>query len=334
MLIHADADAFFASVEERDDPRLRGRPFVVGEQVVACPSYLARRMGVPSGWSTHAVRRRWPEVVVVPLRGEAYTEASRALFRIFRAVTPLVEPGSVEEAFLDVGAVAADAEGTARIAAQLRSRCREEVGLPVSAGVGRTKLMAKLASRRAKPDGLVVIAPEAEPGVRAALALDEIWGVGERTRERLLAAGLTSLPRIAEVPEAELCALLGTGMGRSVAAMAHGRESSQVRLPTPPGAVSRSRTISPPTRTRSRIEGVVDACVTAIEGRVREERRAVTRVSVTLGLDDGADLIQRASATTGEVRAVVGRLLAATGYEEDGRGVAQVTIGVQLAPTG
>jgi hypothetical protein len=132
----------------------------------------------------------------------------------------------------------------------------------------------------------------------------------------------------------ELCALLGTGMGRSVAAMAHGRESSQIRLPKPPRAVSRSRTISPPTRSRSRIDGVVDACVTAIEGRVQQERRAVTRVSVALGLDDGADLVQRASATTGDVRAVVRRLLAATGYEEDGRGVAMVTVGVQLAPPG
>ena len=164
MILHADADAFFASVEQRDDPRLRGRPMVVAHEVVACPSYEARGLGIHAGMPLGQVRRRWPHVLVTGYRPEAYEAASAGLFEVFRRFTPLVEPGSIEEAFLDVEG--RDRGDPGALAVALRSTCRDEVGLPVSVGVGRTKLMAKLASRRAKPDGLVVVDAELEARVR------------------------------------------------------------------------------------------------------------------------------------------------------------------------
>lgn len=331
MIVHADADAFFASVEERDDARLRGRPFVVGEQVVACPSYAARRLGVPSGWSTSTVRRRWPGLIVVPLRPDAYADASDVLFRIFRAVAPVVEPGSMEEAFLDIRHLADEPVAAERVAVALRQRCRAEAGLPVSAGVGRTKLMAKLASRRAKPDGLVVIPPEAEASVRAGLSLEEIWGVGPRTRARLERAGLTSLPAIAAVEPAELQGLLGVAMGRAVHAIAHGTESAQVRPPSPPRSVSRSRTVSPPSRSRTRVTAAAGACLARIREALAEGARDVTRVEVRIRLEDGAELIERSTATTADLERVAVALLERTGWETDGRGVALVVVSAGVA---
>ena len=192
VILHADADAFFASVEQRDDPALRGRPMVVAHEVVACPSYEARALGIHAGMPLRQVRRRWPQVLVTGYRAEAYEEASVRLFEVFRRFTPLVEPGSVEEAFLDVtGRDRGDPRG---LAVALRAAARAEVGLPVSVGVGRTKLMAKLASRRAKPDGLVVVDAELEARVRPRLRLDELWGVGPTTYGSSTPQGCSSSP--------------------------------------------------------------------------------------------------------------------------------------------
>ena len=190
MILHADADAFLASVEQRDDPRLRGRPMVVAHEVVACPSYEARALGIHAGMPLRQVRRRWPDVLVTGYRAEAYEEASARLFELFRRFTPLVEPGSMEEAFLDV--TGRDRGDVAGMAAALRAQARAEVGLPVSVGAGSTKLIAKLASRRAKPDGLVVVDAELEARLRPRLRLDELWGVGPTSYEKLHAAGLSS----------------------------------------------------------------------------------------------------------------------------------------------
>jgi DNA polymerase-4 len=329
VLLHADADAFFASVEARDDPSLRGRAFVVGDPVVACASYPARALGIHAGMPVGRVRARWPDVRVVGLRDGVHEAASDALFGLFRELTPLVEPGSMEEAFLDVSA--------AGVAARLRARCRTEVGLPVSVGVGRTKLMAKLASRRAKPDGLHVIAPADERGVRDALRLEEIWGVGPRTQARLREAGLRDLTAVRSVSREGLEDILGRTMGRLLHDIAHGQESSTVVLPKPRLSVNRTRTISPPSRSRSRVEAVLADCIDRACGVLADDPRVPTRVDLVLRYDDGVELLVHRpldlpgpAPTPATITGEVAPMLAATAYEEDGRGVALVGVTAHL----
>src|ERR687893_2528574 len=161
-LLHADLDAFFASVEQRDDPRLRGRPVIVGGGVVLAASYEARAHGVRSAMRGAQARRLCPHAIVVPPRMSAYAAASKLVFEVFRQTTPLVEGLSIDEAFLDVGGLRRIAGPPVDIAVRLRAQVRERVGLPITVGVARTKFLAKVASRVAKPDGLLVVPPEGE----------------------------------------------------------------------------------------------------------------------------------------------------------------------------
>src|SRR5262245_14705907 len=161
-ILHADADAFFASVEQRDDPSLRGRPTIVGPGVVMAASYEARAYGIHGGMGGGRARRLCPQAAFVPPRFDAYTEASRALFELFDETAPLVEGLSLEEAFLDVRGLERITGTPREIAERLRRRARERVGLAVTVGVARTKVLAKMASRAAKPDGLLVLEPERE----------------------------------------------------------------------------------------------------------------------------------------------------------------------------
>src|ERR1700758_1118089 len=153
-ILHADLDAFYASVEQRDDPRLRGRPVIVGGGVVLAASYEAKAFGVRTAMGGRRALRLCPRAVVFPPRRAAYTEASRALYAVFEDTTPLVEGLSIDEAFLDVRGLERIAGSPTDIAARLRRRIREEVGLPVTVGIARTKFLAKVASAAAKPDGL------------------------------------------------------------------------------------------------------------------------------------------------------------------------------------
>jgi len=153
-ILHADADSFFASVEQRDDPRLRGRPVIVGAGVVLAASYEAKAYGVRTAMGGALARRVCPGAVVVPPRMSAYVEASRALFEVFEDAAPLVEGLSIDEAFLDVRGLERIAGAPVEIARRLRRDVRERVALPISVGVARTKFLAKVASGVAKPDGL------------------------------------------------------------------------------------------------------------------------------------------------------------------------------------
>ena len=177
-ILHADVDAFFASVEQRDDPRLRGRPIVVGAGVVMAASYEARAYGVRGGMGGARARRLCPRVVVVEPRWPAYVEAGRAVFAIFERAAPLVEPLSIEEAFLDVRGLERISGSPADVAARLRCDVREQVGLALTVGVARTKILAKVASRLAKPDGLLVVAPEDETALLHPLPVELLWGIG------------------------------------------------------------------------------------------------------------------------------------------------------------
>ena len=297
VLLHADADAFLASVEQRDDPSLRGRPMVVAHEVVACPSYEARALGIHAGMPLRQVQRRWPQVLVTGYRTEAYEEASARLFEIFHRFTPLVEPGSVEEAFLDVtGRDQGDPRG---IAVALRTAARAEIGLPVSVGVGRTKLMAKLASRRAKPDGLLVVDAELEARVRPRLRLDELWGVGPTTYDKLHAAGLFVVSDLHGLERGRPQAHRHHGDGASppVHRARHRRRDDP--SPRARRSVSASRSF-PATRTRSKVVAVLDGCVDRAVTRVLDldaPPRLPSRLEVLVRYDDGAQVLERGRLT-------------------------------------
>jgi DNA polymerase-4 len=174
-ILHADLDAFYASVEQRDDASLRGRPVIVGGGVVLSASYEARAYGVHSPMGGREARMLCPHAVVVMPRMEAYVEASKAVFEIFEDTTPVVEAISIDEAFLDVGGLLKISGEPVDIAQRLRTRVRERVGLPITVGVARTKFLAKVASAVAKPDGLLVVPPGEEMDFLDPLAVRRLW---------------------------------------------------------------------------------------------------------------------------------------------------------------
>jgi DNA polymerase-4 len=243
-ILHVDVDAFFVAVEVRDDPDLAGLPLAVAEQVVACASYEARAWGVHAGMTVGRATRTCPPLVVARLRGAAYERASADLFALLDEVAAAVEPGSVEEAFVRLPGLGWPDVDTA--AAGLRERIRDGVGLPVSIGVGRTKLMAKLASRAAKPGGIVVTTPGDEPAVRDALRIDELWGVGPTTRDRLADAGLHTVADLRTWSVAALAAVAGTAMGRRLYRIAAGTDDTELTPPPPRRSFSVKRSAPAP----------------------------------------------------------------------------------------
>ena len=228
-ILHADADAFFASVEQRDDPSLRGRPVAVGGGIITAASYEARAHGVSAPMGGDRARRLCPDIVFVKPRWDAYVEASRDLFRVFRDTAPEVEGLSLEEAFMDVRGLERISGTPVQIAERLRDEVREQVGLPLSVGIARTKFMAKMASREAKPDGLLRIAPDRELAFLHPLPVERIWGVGPATAAKLGAAGIETVAQIARLAEGELVAILGRASGRHVHGLARNVDRRRVR---------------------------------------------------------------------------------------------------------
>ena len=195
-ILHADVDAFFASVEQRDDPRLRGRPVIVGAGVVLAASYEAKAHGVRTAMSGREARRLCPEAVVVSPRMSAYAEASKAMYRVFEDTSPLVEGLSIDEAFLDVRGMRRISGSPAEIAARLRLEVRGRVGLPITVGVARTKFLAKVASTVAKPDGLLIVPPDGELTFLYPLPVERLWGVGPVTAGKLRTRGITTVGEV------------------------------------------------------------------------------------------------------------------------------------------
>src|SRR3954447_22897400 len=189
-ILHADVDSFYASVEQRDDPSLRGRPVIVGAGVVLAASYEAKAFGVRTPMNGAEARRLCPDAVAVRPRMDAYSQASRDMSEVFHDTTPFVEGLSIDEAFLDVGGLWRIAGTPTEIAVRLRRTVRERVGLPITVGVARTKFLAKVASRVAKPDGLVVVEPEREIEFLHPLPIELIWGAGPVTTEKLHRRGV------------------------------------------------------------------------------------------------------------------------------------------------
>ena len=227
-LLHADADAFFASVALRSRPELAERPVaVVAHVIIACASYPARARGVRAGMLVHEAKHRCPDLVLLDVPHDEVEEVGEALLSLFHDVATAVEPGSIEEAFLDVTAL--DLDGAVEVATTLRHRAATELGIPLTVGVGRTKLMAKLASRAGKPDGLHVIDAERELDLRASLAPSEVWGIGPTTLRRLEDLDVTRLDDVDRVPREELRQACGTTMARRLWQIREGTDDAVVR---------------------------------------------------------------------------------------------------------
>jgi DNA polymerase-4 len=279
-ILHADADAFFASVEQRDDPHLRGRPTIVGAGVVMAASYEARAYGIHGGMGGGRARRLCPHAAVVPPRFDAYTEASRALFDLFEETAPLVEGMSLEEAFLDVRGLERISGSPREIAERLRRRARERVGLAVTVGVARTKVLAKMASRAAKPDGLLVVKPDRETAFLRPLPVEALWGVGEITADKLRAHGISTIGELGRRDESELAMFLGSHAARHLHAIAHNRDPRRVR------SGQRRRSIG----TQSAFAGggksgtELDALLVTLVDRVTRRARAANRAGRTVTL--------------------------------------------------
>ena len=226
MILHADLDAFYASVEQLDNPDLRGKPVVVGGSpesrgVVAAASYEARAFGVRSAMPMSRAVRLCPHAVRVPPRFRRYAQISRVVMGLFRAVTPLVEPLSLDEAFLDVSAIAPDAASAEQLASRLKQRVKSATGLTVSVGGGANKTVAKIASDMRKPDGLLIVPPGDEAEFLAPLPVRALWGIGPKSEAPLRQAGVRTIGDLAALQPGNAQRLLGNRW-EFVVAMANG----------------------------------------------------------------------------------------------------------------
>jgi DNA polymerase IV len=315
-ILHADLDAFYASVEQRDDPRLRGRPVIVGGGVVLAASYEAKARGVKTAMGGRRAKRLCPDAVVVPPRFSAYVEASNAVFDVFRDTTPLVEGLSIDEAFLDVRGMRRIAGTPEQMAERLRREVRERVGLPITVGVACTKFLAKVASAVAKPDGLLVVPPGGELAFLHPLPVERLWGVGPVTAGKLHAHGLLTVGDVARVDEQGLVSLLGRAAGRHLHALAHNRDPRRVRTGQRRRSVGGQCALGWRRRSPEAIDAILVGLVDRICRRLRRGRRVCRTVILRLRFDDfsratRSHTLPEATAETGTVLATARELLAA-----------------------
>ncbi len=297
-IIHADLDSFYASVEQRDDPALRGRPVLVGGGVVLAASYEAKAHGVHGGMGGRRALRLCPDAVVVPARFDAYVAASRAVFAIFRDTTPLVEGLSIDEAFLDVGGLRRLVGEPAEIAARLRARVRDEVGLPISVGVARTKYLAKVASAVSKPDGLLVVEPAREREFLHPLPVERLWGVGPVTTGKLHARGIRTVGQLAGWDPDTLADLVGRAAGRHLWALAHLFDPRPVETGRRRRSVGAQCALGPAGPGRRRTPEELDAVLVGLVDRVTRRLRAGERIGRTVTLRLRFDDYSRATRST------------------------------------
>jgi DNA polymerase-4 len=285
-ILHADLDAFYASVEQRDDPRLRGRAVIVGGGVVLAASYEAKTCGVRTAMGGAQARRVCPQAIVVEPRMSAYSEASKAVYRVFEDTTPLVEGLSIDEAFLDVRGMRRIAGSPTDIAARLRRKVRERVGLPITVGVARTKFLAKVASGVAKPDGLLVVPPDRELAFLHPLPVERLWGVGPVTASKLRELGITTVGEVARIPEGLLVSMLGVAAGRHLHALANNRDPRPVQPRRRRRSMGSQRALGRSPRSPDAVEADLVALVDRVTRRMRAAGRAGRTVMLRLRFDD------------------------------------------------
>ena len=331
-ILHADLDAFYASVEQRDDPRLQGRPVIVGGGVVLAASYEAKARGVRTAMGERQARALCPAAVVVPPRMEAYSAASRAVFDVFRRTSPLVEGLSIDEAFLEVGGMARVSGTPTQIAIRLRRQVLDEVGLPITVGVAATKFLAKVASAVAKPDGLLVVPAGEELDFLHPLPVGRLWGVGRITAEKLHARGLRTVGQLAELDVADLVAMLGSASGHHLHALAHNRDPRPVRT----GGRRRSmgaQSAGPRAAHPGRVDAVAVGLVDRVTRRMRDGGRVGRTVMLRLRFADftratRSHTLDESTAQTAPVLAALRALLAEAGPLIQDQGLTLVGVSV------
>ncbi len=285
-ILHADLDAFFASVEQRDDSRLRGRPVIVGGGVVLAASYEAKSFGIRTAMGDRQARRLCPHALVVPPRMSAYSEASKAVFRVFADTTPLVEGLSIDEAFLDVRGLQRLAGQPSEIAARLRRNVLERVGLPITVGIARTKFLAKVASGVAKPNGLLLVPPDGELAFLHPLPVERLWGVGRVTAAKLHSRGISTVGQVARLEEPLLIAMLGRASGRHLHALAHNRDPRPVQVGRRRRSIGGQRALGRRRRSNEDLDAIVIALVDRLARRLRAARRVCRTVILRLRFAD------------------------------------------------
>jgi len=324
-ILHADLDAFFASVEQRDEPRLRGRPVIVGGGVVLAASYEAKACGVRTAMGGARARRLCPQASVVPPRMSAYAEASRAVFEIFESTTPLVEGISIDEAFLDVRGLERLAGPPVEIAERLRQTVLAEVGLPITVGIATTKFLAKVASAVAKPDGLLRVPPGEEAAFLHPLAVERLWGVGRATAARLRSRGIVTVGQVARLDQAVLVSLLGPAAGRRLHALAHNLDPRPVSGGRRRRSLGAQRALGRGPRSLVEIDAVLVGLVDRLMLRLRNGHRQARTVVLRLRFADysrasRSHTLARATAETRVILDVARALLLAAAPAIEARG--------------
>jgi DNA polymerase-4 len=332
-ILHADLDAFYASVEQRDDPRLRGRPVIVGGGVVLAASYEAKAHGVRTAMGGTQARRLCPRAVVVPPRMGAYAKASKAVFEVFRETTPLVEGLSIDEAFLDVGGLRKISGAPAEIAARLRREVREQVGLPITVGVARTKFLAKVASGVAKPDGLLVVPPDGELAFLHPLPVERLWGVGPVTSGKLRDRGITTVGEVARLGEPTLVSLVGQAAGRHLHALAHNRDPRPVDTGRRRRSIGSQRALGRSPRSPADLDAALIGLVERVTARMRKAGRTGRTVVLRLRFGDFSRVTRSHTLTwptshTGTILATARGLLAAAMPMIERQGITLIGIAV------
>jgi DNA polymerase IV len=285
-ILHADVDSFYASVEQRDDPGLRGRPVIVGAGVVLAASYEAKAFGVRTPMGGAQARRLCPHAIVVHPRMDAYGDASKAVFEVFNDTTPFVEGLSIDEAFLDVGGLRRISGMPTEIAVRLRRDVLEKVGLPVTVGVARTKFLAKVASGVAKPDGLLVVPTEGELDFLHPLPVERLWGVGPVTAAKLRDRSITTVEQVAHLGETTLVRILGRAAGRHIHALAHNRDPRPVQVGRRRRSMGTQRALGRRPRSPETLDTDLVALVDRLARRLRRAHRVCRTVVLRLRFDD------------------------------------------------
>jgi DNA polymerase-4 len=333
-ILHADADAFFASVEQRDDPGLRGRPVIVGGGVVLAASYEAKAYGVETAMGGRRARRLCPDAIVVPPRMAAYTEASRALYDLFEDTTPSVEGLSIDEAFLDVRGMERIAGSPWEIAVGLRRAARERIGLPLTVGIARTKHLAKIASAVAKPDGLLLVPPDGELDFLHPLPIERVWGIGPATAARLHRVGIATVGELARIPEPRLATIVGRAAARQLHALASNHDPRPVRRRARRRSIGSQHAFGRKPMSPAAIENDLMAIVDRVTRRLRAARRVGRTVVLRLRFDDytratRSHTLPHPTAQTRTVLAAARALLAASQTLIEQRGL--TLIGITIA---
>jgi DNA polymerase-4 len=333
-VLHADLDAFYASVEQRDAPRLRGRPVIVGGGVVLAASYEAKARGVRTAMGGRQALELCPDAVVVPPRMDAYSQASKDVFAIFRDTTPLVEGISIDEAFLEVGGLRHIVGTPEQVAVRLRERVRVEVGLPISVGIARTKFLAKVASAVSKPDGLLVVEPDREREFLHPLPVERLWGVGKVTAEKLHRLGIRTVGQLAELEEATAERLLGKASGAHLHALARLRDPRPVDITRRRRSIGSQRALGRRPRSPEELDLMLTQIIDRLARRLRDGDRTCRTVVLRLRFGDFAKAtrshtVGAATDRTAVLLAVAQGLLAGALPEIAERGI--TLIGVSLS---